>query len=192
MNPVDRLKTLLDPERLAVAGALAVGPGSVSELAGRTQLADRRVLEALGDLVSAGLAHPDGAVFRLDLASLQETGRALADTELPMDPVIGFGMTDEERLVLSRFFEGRTLAEVPSSRAKRLIVLERLALEFDLGRRYHEFEVNDILGAFHPDWSTLRRHLVDEGFLDREQGGRGNVYWRSGGRVPGLGTPSPA
>ncbi|MEM1334547.1 MAG: DUF2087 domain-containing protein [Actinomycetota bacterium] len=105
---------------------------------------------------------------------------------IPMDPVIGYGMTDEERVILSRFFEGRTLTELPSSRAKRLVVLERLALEFDLGTRYHEFDVNEILGAFNPDWSMLRRHLVDEGFLDREQGERGNVYWRSGGRVPGV------
>ncbi|MFT4658086.1 MAG: hypothetical protein ACJAXA_000237 [Candidatus Aldehydirespiratoraceae bacterium] len=100
----------------------------------------------------------------------------------PMEPVIGFGMTDDEREVLSRFFEGRTLTSVPTSRAKRLIVLERLALEFDVGKTYPEREVNLILGGFNPDWSTLRRHLIDEGFLDREQ----NVYWRSGGRVSGV------
>jgi hypothetical protein len=100
-----------------------------------------------------------------------------------MDPVIGYGMTDDERLVLARFFAGRVLVEIPSQRAKRLIVLQRLALEFDPGRRYTELEVNAVLGAFHRDWSALRRGLVDEGLLDREPTAGGNLYWRSGGRV---------
>jgi hypothetical protein len=35
------------------------------------------------------------------------------------------------------------------------------------------------LQLFHPDFAALRRYLVDEGFLTREDG----VYWRSGGRT---------
>ena len=58
-------------------------------------------------------------------------------------------------------------------------MLERLALEFDVGTRYPEREVNRILEAFHPDVVSLRRYLVDEGFLSRERG----EYWRSGGGV---------
>lgn len=184
MRPVERLKTLLDPERLAVAGAIAARPGDVADLAARTGLDDQRVRVALGEIVATGIAHQVDAGFALDADELRSIARELADTELPMDPVIGFGMTHDERLVLSRFFEGRTLAEIPVSRAKRLIVLERLALEFDLGKRYLEPEVNEILGMFHPDWSTLRRNLIDEGFLDREPTPGGNQYWRSGGRVP--------
>ena len=80
----------------------------------------------------------------------------------------------------------RTLTEIPASRAKRQVLLQRLALEFDVGRRYTEREVNDILFPFHPDWSTLRRHLVDEGFLDREHVDDQNWYWRAGGRVTDL------
>ena len=62
---------------------------------------------------------------------------------------------------------------------KRRIVLERIALEFEPGRRYDEKEVNVIVGAFFNDHAAIRRYLVDEGFLDRDHG----VYWRSGGRV---------
>jgi len=186
MDSLERVKTLLDPERLAVAGALAASSGTTAELIERTGLSERDLLTAVGALRSAGLATWDDRKHWLCLDGLRELARDLSDTELPMDPVIGFGMTHDERVVLSRFFEGRTLTSVPASRAKRLIVLERLALEFDLGRHYSEAEVNEILGAFNPDWSTLRRHLVDEGFLDREARGGGNEYWRSGGRVPGI------
>ena len=96
-----------------------------------------------------------------------------------MDPFIGYGMDEDERRVLSRFFVGRTLSRIPSGHSKRLVVLERLALEFDIGRHYAEPDVNDILRAFHPDVAALRRYLVDEGLLDRADG----IYWRSGGRT---------
>lgn len=179
------LSTLLfDRTRLAVAGALAAGSRTTAQLVGATGLDGRAVLVAVGDLRSAGLvrAEPDG-VYALDDDALEAAARASAAAEVPMDPVIEFGMTDDERLVLARFFSGRVLDEIPTQRAKRLVVLQRLALEFDPGRRYTEFEVNDVLGAFHPDWSALRRGLVDEGLLDREPAAGDNRYWRSGGRV---------
>jgi hypothetical protein len=69
--------------------------------------------------------------------------------------------------------------EIPASRAKRLLVLERLVQEFEPGLRYDEREVNFTLQLFHPDYASLRRYLVDEGFLTRAEG----VYWRTGGRV---------
>ncbi|MGH9192666.1 MAG: DUF2087 domain-containing protein [Acidimicrobiales bacterium] len=40
-------------------------------------------------------------------------------------------------------------------------------------------QVNAILRRFHEDVASLRRFLVDEGFLDRASG----EYWRSGGGV---------
>ncbi|MTV24268.1 DUF2087 domain-containing protein [Nitriliruptoraceae bacterium ZYF776] len=98
-------------------------------------------------------------------------------------------MTEDERAVLGRFFQGERLASLPAQRAKRLVVLERLALEFEPGERYLEPEVNARLGRFdEEDPTTLRRALVDEGFLDREpvttdEGRSSVVYWRSGGRL---------
>jgi hypothetical protein len=89
-------------------------------------------------------------------------------------------MTADEAEVLGRFFSGSKLVELPAQRSKRLVVLERLALEFEPGRRYEEVEVDGILRRFHDDHATLRRALVDEAFLDRAAG----RYWRSGGRVP--------
>ncbi len=125
----------------------------------------------------------EGEHYSIDSVALREAARAAADVDIPMDPVIGFGMTDDERTVLSRFFSGRTLNEIPSNRAKRQVVLQRLALEFDVGRQYTEREVNETLFAFYPDWSTLRRYLVDEGLLDRQHIDDQDLYWRSGGRV---------
>lgn len=186
MTPGGPLTILLDVDRLAVAGALAVRPASTEELVTITGRDRRVVLSAIGDLRGVGLVHQADGRYALDVEALRAAARDAAEVEMPMDPVIGFGMTDDERRILEPYFSGRVLNEIPTQRARRLVVLQRLALEFDPGRRYTEVEVNALLGAFHPDWSALRRGLVDEGLLDREPRGGGNLYWRSGGRVTDL------
>ena len=80
--------------------------------------------------------------------------------------------------MLRSFLEGSRLTQISSARSKRLIVLERLAQEFDAGVRYSEKQVSFMLQLFHSDCAALRRYLVDEGFLTRSEG----MYWRSGGR----------
>lgn len=175
---------LFDPDRLAVAGALAARSLSSDDLCTVTHRPRDVVLSALGDLRAAGIVVPDGdGRYVLDEAALRAAAQEVAEVAIPMDPVIGYGMTEDDRQVLARFFSGRVLIDIPTQRAKRLVVLQRLVLEFDPGRRYLEAEVNAILGAFHPDWSSLRRGLVDEGLLDRAPTPGGNEYWRSGGRV---------
>ena len=185
---MELVRLLLDHDRLAVAGALAARPMTTDEVAAATGRDRRVVLAAIGDLRGAGLVTVTDDRYSIDAAALRAAAKAVAEQDIPMDPAIGFGMTDEERAVLSRYFSGRTLTEIPSSRSKRLVLLQRLALEFDVGRRYTEREVNDIIFEFHPDWSALRRYLVDEGFLDREHADGDNMYWRSGGRVVDLPT----
>ena len=186
MTPADLLRLLLDPDRLAVAGALASREMTTKEVVDATGRSQRVVLTAIGDLRAAGLVAVGGEDYAIDTAALRDAARAAADLDVPMDPIIGYGMTADEQAILRRFFSGRTLTEIPANRAKRQVLLQRLALEFDVGRRYTEREVNEILFAFHPDWSTLRRYLVDEGFLDREHVDDQNWYWRAGGRVTDL------
>ena len=86
--------------------------------------------------------------------------------------------TPEQARVLRGFLgaDGR-LHTIPSKHAKLLVVLDRLAQEFAPGRTYPEAEVNDVLHRFHPDHAALRRYLVENGFMTREDG----HYWRSGG-----------
>ena len=86
--------------------------------------------------------------------------------------------TPEQARVLRGFLgaDGR-LHTIPSKHAKLLVVLDRLAQEFAPGQTYPETEVNDVLHRFHPDHAALRRYLVENGFMTREDG----HYWRSGG-----------
>lgn len=83
-----------------------------------------------------------------------------------------------EEQTLRRFFtaEGRLL-DLPTRHVKRRVVLDHVAQRFEPGRRYGWREVDAILKAIHPDHAALRRLLVEDGFLTREN----DVYWRSGG-----------
>ena len=178
MDPLDLLRLLLDPLRLAVIGDVVACPRTSSGLAQRHGVSSEEVLRALAPLVQAGLVTAADGTYHLDVAAWRALARTLPRSTPPTARV-AFGMTAEEAEVLARFFHGDRLSELPAQRHKRLVVLERLALEFEPGVRYRELEVNSLLRRFHDDHATLRRALVDEGFLDRAAG----EYWRSGGRV---------
>ena len=176
LPPSAFLKLALDPVRLAVLGRAASGPVDVDALAAELGEHPRKVLKAAGGLREAGLL-TDG--LELDREALRSIATALPQVEV-VDPAFVEGpWSGEEAAVLSRFFSGTRLTQIPSSRSKRRLVLERLAQEFEPGLRYSEREVTVTLEAFHEDPTSLRRYLIDEGFLSRE----GGVYWRSGGRT---------
>lgn len=177
-NSLDLMRLLLDPERLAVVGAVATEPRDLDGIEVHTGLPRRTVVEVIAALRGLDAVVEHAGAYRLDRGALRELAGRLPQPE-PPDAAVFHGMTAAEAEILARFFEGDRLTELPSSRSKRLVVLERLALEFVPGRRYEEREVNAVLERFHPDYASLRRYLVDEGLLDRDAG----VYWRSGGRV---------
>jgi hypothetical protein len=85
--------------------------------------------------------------------------------------------------VIATFTQGGRITELPRQRSKRLVLLDLVAQDFEPGLRYTETMVNLFLGRRYRDPATIRRYLVDEGFLDREPDG--SAYWRSGGSVQG-------
>jgi hypothetical protein len=178
MHPLELLRQLVDPQRLAVVGALAQRPRSSSELAELLELSVEDVLRVLAPFVQAGLLASVDGVYHLDVDAWSAVARALP-SDPDANPRVAFGMTADEAQTLARFFSGDRLTELPAQRSSRLVVLERLALEFEPGVRYDEREVTELLRRFHDDYTSLRRALVDEGYLDRAAG----EYWRSGGRV---------
>ena len=170
------IRLALDPIRLAVLGRAAEGPVDAESLAASLSVRERRVRHAVARLRGAGLLTED---LRLDREALRELAGDLPRPAPPDPAVSGVGTwTDYEIEVLGRFFSGRRLVTVPGARSKRLIVLDRLSQEFEPGVRYEEAEVNFTLQLWHADYASLRRYLVDEGFMTRADG----VYWRTGGR----------
>jgi predicted transcriptional regulator len=178
-SPDEILRALADPERLAVAGALARRPQTVAELSAEVGLPVRRVRRHLNRLAGAGVARVDRdrRTYHLLPETLRDAAREVGP---PREAGLALGAVfEEEESVLRHYFRGGRLREIPAKQSKRRIVLERLALEFEVGVRYREQEVNEILQRFHNDHAALRRHLVDEDLLSRG----GGEYWRSGGPV---------
>jgi hypothetical protein len=71
--------------------------------------------------------------------------------------------------------DGR-LKTLPAQRKKQLVILRHILQAFETGVQYTEKQVNDILRRFSEDTASLRRDLVDLGWLAREGGGE--RYWR--------------
>jgi hypothetical protein len=179
MTPEEILRALADPERLAVAGALARRPRTAAQLASDSGVPVSRVRRHLARLTAAGVAavNPDRRTYVLRRETLR---RAAQEVGPPREAGLALGAVfEEDEAVLRAYFRGGRLVEIPAKHAKRMVVLERLALEFEPGVRYAEREVNEVLRRFHSDYASLRRYLVDDDLLSREHG----VYWRSGGPV---------
>lgn len=88
-------------------------------------------------------------------------------------------ITEKEReTILKTVFsslEPLKLAFFSRKEKKKLVILTRIAEQFEHGKSYAEREINAILQEVYDDYVTLRRYLIEYGFLDRTRDGR--EYW---------------
>lgn len=89
-----------------------------------------------------------------------------------------YGIEVQERVkVLSTYFKKGLdggIETIPSKEKKKLIVLQHIVRRFEQGKVYTEKEVNDLLKNVHSDFVSLRRHLIEYGFMERSKDG--SVY----------------
>ena len=164
---------LADERRRAVFAAIVLGARDVPSVVARTGLPARDVATAVRRLTDAGvLTDADG--LRVDGERLREFARAGASS--PVLPP-----ADRRATILRTFLRDGALIRLPAQRGRRRVLLEHITERtFEPGRRYPERMVDEALrpwcegGA--ADHVTLRRYLVDDVLLTREQG----VYWRTG------------
>jgi hypothetical protein len=177
LGSVELVRLLATSERRRVVAALILAPASVEGLAEATGLPARELTEALTRLEAGGLVArgEDGTHVVLE-AAFERAAQTEAE---PPPPSEHADQPPAVAQVLDQAFSEGRLVHLPSKRSKRLVVLDRLAQEFEPGVHYTERQVNATLVAFDADVAALRRYLVDEGFLDRADG----LYWRSGGTV---------
>ncbi|MDQ7824865.1 MAG: DUF2087 domain-containing protein [Candidatus Eremiobacteraeota bacterium] len=88
-------------------------------------------------------------------------------------------ITEKERdeILKAYFREGTegTLLRFPRKEKRKLVVLTAIANRFERKRNYSEKEVNELLKSVYDDYVTVRRYLIEYGFLDREKDG--SRYW---------------
>lgn len=84
----------------------------------------------------------------------------------------------EKQTIIETYFEAsepKRLKSFPTKQKRKLVVLQVFAQRFDPQRTYHEKEVNDIIKVLFDDYVTIRRYLIEYGFLDRTKDG--SQYW---------------
>ncbi|MGI2750881.1 DUF2087 domain-containing protein [Bacillus cytotoxicus] len=90
-----------------------------------------------------------------------------------------YNITEEENdeILKMHFTEGLDgpLAKFPKKQKRKLIILRHLIKKFNRNKKYTEKEVNEILKGAYSDFVTLRRYLIEYGFLDRTDDG--SQYW---------------
>lgn len=85
---------------------------------------------------------------------------------------------EEEKIIKNCFSSVEPLKlKVFSSKAKKkAVIVKKIATQFEKGKTYTEMDVNGILKQIYPeDYSTLRRSLIEMGYLDRKPDG--SEYW---------------
>ena len=176
------LKALSDRSRLRIVGLLAARPMAVGELADALSLTPATLVHHLHRLREAELVEatpkPPYVEYRLRLDRLGQLGKRLdaaaspgADSPAELPGPDGKPRPAFDARVLRAFFIDGRLASIPAQEKKRLVVLRYLAeTVFESARRYPEKEVNQRLAILHPDVASLRRYLIDLGFMSRTAG----------------------
>lgn len=184
------LKALADESRLALLRMLNEREITVGELAQKIELAEPTVSHHLARLREAGLVTLRMAgnqrYYRVNETGLARFKRLANEIEkAPAAPeaveaddawIAALGWSSADQKVLRKHTVGRQIKFLPGKQNELFVMLRWLATLFEPERMYSEAEVNEVLKAvYEEDFVSLRRDLVDMGYLRRERGG--GKYW---------------
>lgn len=76
---------------------------------------------------------------------------------------------EEEKIIKSSFesLSPLKLKLLSSKEKKKIVILRKISEQFDSDLKYSEKEINTILKPIYDDYATIRRYLIEYGFLDR-------------------------
>jgi hypothetical protein len=84
----------------------------------------------------------------------------------------------EEEQILSSMFSSMDpliLTTFPAREKKKIVVLKKIAEQFERNKQYSEKELNVILKEIYEDFATIRRYLIEYGFMERTNDCK--YYW---------------
>lgn len=175
---IQLFKALADKSRLQILKSLAMEDMYVERLAQRLDLTPATISFHLKKLSQAGAVSSyksqyytmyalNREVLNTGILELILEKSDESDTQAQRDAAY-------RQRVIDSFFEYGKLKSIPVQRKKERIILEVIAEQFAFDRTYTEREVNLIIADFHDDFCTLRRDMISEKLLDRDNG----TYWK--------------
>lgn len=171
-------KCLSDKSRLQILKSLAMEDMYVERLAERLGITAPTVSFHLKKLADAGAVASYKSQYYM-MYSLKKEVFETSILEILQEESDESQMQEQRdaqyrQKVIDAFFEYGKLRSIPTQRKKERIVLEEIAQAFEYDRVYTEREVNIILADYYDDFCTLRRDMIGERLLERDEKG----YWR--------------
>ena len=173
-------KCLADKSRLQILRSLTLEDMDAERLAERLDLTPATISFHMKKLMEAGVV----SSYKQQYYTFYTLHRGVFDTPI-MDIIVGASEEAEtqdkreaeyRRRVIDSFFEYGRLKSIPVQRKKERIILEEIAKSFEVGKVYTEREVNIIIADFYDDFCTIRRDMISEKIMAREDG----KYWLVG------------
>lgn len=167
-------KCLSDKSRLQILKSLTIEDMDVERLAERLDLTPATISFHLKKLSDAGAVRSYKKQYYTMYALCKDVfmTRILDIIREESDEAALQDQRDEayRQRVIKSFFEYGKLKAIPAQRKKERIILEEIAKSFEPGRDYTEREVNIIIADFHDDFCTIRRDMIGEKIMERENG----------------------
>ncbi|MBU5591524.1 metalloregulator ArsR/SmtB family transcription factor [Clostridium sp. MSJ-4] len=174
LDPISLFKCLSDKSRLLIINNLLKEPMYVELLSERLALAPSTVSFHLKKLEEAGIVYSkkeqyyvvysvNKKIFKISLEELIKSDISNKNIEKEREE-------QYRKKVIEAFFEYGSLKSIPVQQKKKRIVLEEIAKKFEENMQYTEREVNIIIADYHEDFCTIRRDMVAEKLLERENG----------------------
>jgi len=172
------LKALSDESRIKIIDALLKKEQYVEALAEMLALKPPTVSHHLKKLVEAGLvtSRKDQyyTLFMINKEVLNRSLLSFVNVEADEAEVQRQKIEAYETKILSNFIKYGKLVTIPVQLKKRVIILKKLVEDFEHGIVYEESQVNEILKKYNDDFCTLRREMIINKLLQREN----NKYWK--------------
>ncbi|MFN2213805.1 MAG: DUF2087 domain-containing protein [Anaerolineales bacterium] len=175
------IAAVLNSERLTLIAHLSQGEYSATELSEISKLNQKDIHRHLEILETADLVkvvHRDEQQFyHFNPNQIEQFNRQyFTQTSKPIN-LSGYDLSeDQKKIVVQYTRDDGSLKMIPTKSKKIIAILEYVTGSFEKNIDYNEKQVNEILEKFHPDTTTLRRYLIDYGYLGRENDG--SRYWR--------------
>jgi DNA-binding transcriptional ArsR family regulator len=179
LNPLLQFfKVLANENRLKMLSLLANRESNVSEISAFVGLRAPTVshhLSKLGELDLVKMRQRgNDHLYSLNVDGLygvrKEILALIAPEKIPTIIPTSLQYDPWEMKILNTFVQGERIRFVPAQQKKKLVLLRWLLEKFEKERAYTEKEVNEIIEPHYSDYCTLRRYLVDFGFMTRHAG----------------------
>jgi hypothetical protein len=170
------VKAMASADRLRIVGLLSQGSQRAVEIASALGMHPSDANHHLEQLTASGVVHEVDGVYDLDEKAIETLARGQFEGKRPVY-VPEEDSEEAVRKVLKAYLNADgTIKQLPQEGKKMLVILNFILDAFAFDTNYTEKEVNTILRRFHVDTATLRRNLIDYGFMARESDG--TKYWR--------------